>query len=97
MKKRYYEQDFNGYVGDLIESGRLNETEAGIAKRMQDKGYDSLSDKQKSVFDNAIEKNSVKECNFCGNDIPWDEMLNALDNGNLCSGCQRNMEKIDEE
>ena len=97
MKNRYNEPDFNGYVGDLIESGRLNETESGIAKQMRDKGYDSLSDKQKSVFDNAIEKNSVKECDFCGNDIPWDEMLNALDNGGLCSGCQNNMEKIDEE
>lgn len=57
---RFLEDDFEGFVQDLINSGRLEEKEAGIAKRMLDKGYDSLSEKQRYVFDKAIENNSVK-------------------------------------
>ena len=75
MKERYLEEDFEGFVDDLIKSGRLDEKQGGIAKRMLDKGYDSLSDKQKYVFDKAIEENSVKECKRCAIDIPWSEML----------------------
>lgn len=94
---RFLEDDFEGFVQDLINSGRLEEKEAGIAKRMLDKGYDSLSEKQRYVFDKAIENNSVKECKRCGCDIPWCEMLEALDNGVFCNYCQHMMEKIDKE
>ena len=96
-KERFFEEDFEGFVQDLIGSGRLDEKEAGIAKRMLDKGYDTLSDKQKFVFDKAIENNVIKECQRCGSDIPWCEMLEALDNGGYCNYCQHMMEKIDKE
>lgn len=96
-KERIFEEDFEGFVQDLIGSGRLDEKEAGIAKRMLDKGYDTLSDKQKFVFDKAIENNVIKECQRCGCDIPWCEMLEALDNGGYCNYCQHMMEKIDKE
>lgn len=96
-KERIFEEDFEGFVQDLIGSDRLNEKEAGIAKRMLDKGYDTLSDKQKFVFDKAIENNTVDECQRCGEDIPWCEMLEALDNGGYCNYCQHMMEKIDKE
>lgn len=91
------EDDFEGFVEDLIKSGRLDDKAEGIAKRMLDKGYDSLSDKQKYVFVKAIEENYVKECQRCGCDIPWCEMLEALDNGGFCGYCQHMMEKIDKE
>ena len=61
------------------------------------KGYDSLSDKQKYVFDKAIEKNAVDKCQRCGIDIPWCEMLEALDNGGYCNYCHHMMEKINKE
>lgn len=96
-KERFLEEDFEGFVQDLIDSGRLDEKEAGIAKRMLDKGYDSLSDKQKFVFDKAIENNMIEGCQRCGNDILWCEMLEALDNEGLCGYCQYIMEKIDKE
>ena len=44
-KERFFEEDFEGFVQDLIGSGRLDEKETGIAKRMLDKGYDTLSGK----------------------------------------------------
>jgi guanylate kinase len=82
---RFIEEDFEGFVEDLIKSGRLEDKEAGIAKRMLDKGYESLSEKQKYVFDKMIENNSVDECKRCACDIPWSEMLEALDNGGYCN------------
>ena len=97
MKKRYEDPDFESFVEELLRVERLNEKEAGIAKQMLDQGYDSSSDKQKYVFDKAIENNSVKECKRCSSDIPWCEMIEALDNGGLCGWCQHFKEKIDEE
>lgn len=96
-KERYNEDDFEGFVEDLINSNRLNDTQSGVAKRMLDKGYDSLSDKQKYVFDHAIEDNYVDECQRCASEIPWCEMMEALDNGGYCNYCQHMMEKLLEE
>lgn len=96
-KERYLEDDFNGFVEELINLSRLEVKEEGIAKRMLAKGYDSLSDKQKYVFDKTIEKNAVDKCQRCGIDIPWCEMLEALDNGGYCNYCHHMMEKINKE
>lgn len=96
-KNRYEEDDFEGFVQDLIKSGRLDDKEIGISKLMLDKGYDNLSEKQKYVFDKAIEKNSVEYCDFCSTPISWCEMMEALDNGGLCIGCQHTKEKIERE
>ena len=98
MKEKIYkEEDFEGFVEDLINYGRIEGKEAGIAKLMLDKGYDALSEKQKYIFDKMIGENSVDECKRCGCDIPWCEMLEALDNGGYCNYCQHMMEKIDRE
>lgn len=94
---RYNEEDFEGFVQDLISTGRIEGKEAGIAKLMLDKGYDALSDKQKYVFDKMIKENSVEECKRCAIDIPWCEMLEALENGGYCNYCQHMMEKIEQE
>lgn len=94
---RYNEEDFEGFVQDLISTGRIEGKEAGIAKLMLDKGYDALSDKQKYVFDKMINENSVEECKRCAIDIPWCEMLEALENGGYFNYCQHMMEKIEQE
>lgn len=93
----YNKEEFEGFVRDLVNSGRLEDKEAGIAKRMLDKGYNSLSVKQKYVFDKTIRNNTVKECHRCSCDIPWCEMLEAIDNGGYCGWCQHMMEKADKE
>ena len=95
--ERYLEEDFEGFVEDLIKSGRLEDKEFGISKRMLYKGYGSLSDKQKYVFDKMIDSNSVEECKRCACDIPWCEMLEALDNGGYCNYCQHMKEKLEKE
>ena len=96
-KERYQEEDFEGYLEDLIKSGRLDSTQIGITKYFIDHGYEALSRKQKYVFDKMIDENSVEECARCGCDIPWSEMLEALDNGGLCNYCQHMQEKLDSE
>ena len=96
-KSRYNEEDFEGFLNDLINSGRVDSMQAGIAKYMIDHGYDSLSEKQKYVFDRMIAENSVDECKRCAIDIPWCEMFEALDNGGYCNYCQHMMEKIEAE
>lgn len=92
-KSRYNEEDFDGFVEQLIGSGRIDDKQSGIAKLYLDKGYDILSEKQKYVFDKSIEDNSIDSCERCGIDIPWCEMLDALDNGGYCNYCQHMMEK----
>ena len=86
---------WNGFIEDLINLGRIDDKEAGIAKQVLAKGYDSLSKKQKFVFDKMIEENSVKSCNYCCMPIPWSEMLAALDNGGFCSHCKHIQDKDD--
>ena len=75
-EERFIEEDFEGFLEDLIKSGRLDDKEAGIAKRMLDKGYDNLSDKQKYVFNKMIRNNSVEECQRCACDIKWERAKN---------------------
>lgn len=94
---RFNEEDFNEYLEQLIESGRLDSMESGITKLVIDKGYDALSPKQRKVFDYMIDTNAVKSCKFCACDIPWCEMLEALDNGGYCNHCQHMMEKLEDE
>ncbi len=94
---RNKEEDFKGFVQELVNSCRIEGKEAGIAKLMIDKGYDALSDKQKYVFDKMISENTIDTCKRCGCDIPLCEMLEALDNGGFCNYCQHMMEKIEKE
>lgn len=94
-KRRYNEEDFEGFLKDLIDSGRIEGMEAGITKFAMNNGYETLSNKPKYVFERMIKENSIEECKRCSCDIPWSEMLEALDNGGYCNYCQHMMEKND--
>jgi hypothetical protein len=88
--KRFAEEDFNEFIEELINNKRLNNSsEEGIAKLVIDKGFDSISTKQKFVFEKAISHYIYEDCKRCGNDIPWTEMSAAEDNGGVCSWCQQ--------
>ncbi len=87
---RYSEEDFENFIQKLIETKRLsNSKEEGIAKLVIDKGFDSLTDKQKFVFEKSIGHYVYDECFRCGIEIPWCEMSGAEDNGGKCSWCQQ--------
>ena len=88
--KRYLEEDFNDFLQELLDGKRFNDAkEEGITKLVIDKGFDSLSDKQKFVFKDAIKHFEIEECSRCGEQIPWSEMSAAEDNGEKCSWCQQ--------
>jgi hypothetical protein len=93
--ERFHEEGFNDFVKDLANSERLNDTQAGIAKRMLDKGYDSLSEKQKHVFDKTIKENDKGQCKFCGQDIPWSEMFEAGENRGYHPDCKHTLDEIE--
>ena len=88
--RRYLEEDFNDFVKEIMDNKRFSDSkEEGIASLVIDKGFDSLSEKQKFVFEKAISYFVYDECSRCGNDIPWSEMSAAEDNGGMCSWCQQ--------
>lgn len=87
---RYSEEGFDSFLKELIENSRLSDAkEEGIAKLVIDKGFDSLSEKQKFVFLKSIDPYVYDKCSRCGCEIPWFEMSDAEYNGGLCSWCQQ--------
>ncbi len=89
-QSRYSEEDFTSFLQELIDNKRLNEAkEYGIAKLVIDKGFESLSDKQRFVFEKSIDFYVYDKCARCGVEIPWCEMSVAEDNGHMCSWCQQ--------
>jgi hypothetical protein len=89
-KSRYTEEDFNEFLKELIDLKRFNDSkEEGIARLVIDKGFESLSEKQKFVFEKSINLYVYEECSRCKLEIPWCEMSAAEDNGGRCSWCQQ--------
>lgn len=89
-KERYSEEGLNNFIQGLLDNKRLNDSkEEGIAKLVIDRGFDSLTDKQKFVFEHSISYFICNKCSRCGGDIPWCEMSAAEDNGGQCSWCQQ--------
>lgn len=97
IEKRMNEEDFSIYVSDLLDSERLDgEVVIGIAKQIIDRGVSSLTPNQKITFIRygLLLDNYVDECNRCTLEIPWSEMLFALDDG-FCAYCRHMIEKDD--
>jgi len=88
-EKRFRDEEINGFLKELIYGHRLDDPALGIAKFVIDNGYDSLSSKQRFVFEKAMDDYCYDECMRCGNDIPWSEMSSAEDNGGICSWCEK--------
>ena len=88
--QNYSGEEFIDFIQELIDGDRFSDSkEVGIAKRVIDKGYQSLSDKQKFVFENAISHFVYGDCIRCGLEIPWSEMSAAEANGGMCGWCQQ--------
>jgi hypothetical protein len=86
----------SAFLQELISLQAVGGAALGITKLVMDRGEEALSDKQKFVFDrHVLEPNTVKACKFCDGDIPWCEMLAALDNGGYCSWCANLLSKGD--
>ena len=88
-KQAMLEDDgFSGFLQELLDGDCLEGASAGIAKKVIADGVESLSQKQKYVFDTYVLGEYVTpECSRCSNVIPWCEMYTAYDNGGLCNWC----------
>lgn len=84
---RFQEEDFNSFLHEVIVGNHLEPTALGITKLVIDKGFESLTSKQKHVFLDAIHHHYYDECNRCSNDIPWSEMYVAEISNGQCSWC----------
>ncbi|BDQ35084.1 hypothetical protein [Pseudodesulfovibrio portus] len=86
------------FLKDLLAFGYLDgeDVAQGITRQVIDRGVESLSEKQKWVFNNrVIEEYVIEDCKLCSAEIPWEEKIGALDNGGYCSWCQHKLEKDD--
>lgn len=78
---------------DVIEDGPAQ----GIARQVIDKGEDSLSEKQRFVFQKHVKEPLCQpECERCGARIPvaeaWD--LEQGDTASACSSCKHDYDRI---
>jgi len=93
--EHYQEQDKQAFVQHLLDSEMLTEpAEIGVARLFVDQGSASMTDKQRWVLEtHVLEAHRVSECSLAGDDIPWSEQIDALDNGGMCAACAYQMEK----
>lgn len=82
-EERFYEEEFTAFIKQLVDSGWLDAKDAftGICRQIVGKGYNSLPEDQKRVFCHNINKFIVEKCKALDQDIPWNEMFEALQNG----------------
>ncbi|MGL1934480.1 MAG: hypothetical protein OCD01_05650 [Fibrobacterales bacterium] len=88
------DREYEDFFQSLLDSGMIDGGKAiAITKKVIDDGGEhNLSEKQKFVFKKEVTDHFVlKECK-CHDEIPWCEMLAALDNGGYCSWHQKMME-----
>jgi len=93
------ECEFSSYLEELIKSGAFEgekDKVKGITLKVIDRGYGSLSDKQKYVFREEVYKHLfIHLCSKCSCPISWSEMFHALKINGLCSSCRHDLESID--
>ena len=88
---------FIEFMQTLVDASRLEGAALGITKLVIDKGIESLSEKQKYVFQTqVIDGYTVNKRMRYGHTILWSEMHLALDSG-MCNFGEHMHQKIREE
>jgi len=95
------QDDYDGeaeFYQQLVDGKHLEGAALGITRRVIDKGIDSLSPAQQSVFGKQVTAVFVTgECERGGHEVPWEEMYEAYHNGGYCSYCEHMKEKMERE
>ncbi len=87
--------EFIEYLKNILEN--IDDTVAkGIAKRAIDKGVTALTEKQRYILDEGIADYIMNECPNCGEEIKYEDMAIAIDNGK-CSACSYQWNKMEQE
>lgn len=93
---RLEDDGYSEFLQHLVDNEHLDGSANGITKKVINEGVDSLTSKQKWVFDKGIEEYITGECKR-GCNIPWSEMYDAYHNGGLCSYCLHMLGRADNE
>ncbi|MFJ2541147.1 hypothetical protein [Pseudomonas sp. NPDC087614] len=92
------ESGFEDFVQQVIDGDHLEGASKGIAQKVVSEGLESLSPKQRFVFDRDVMAEYHREnCETCSSPIPWSEVYDAYDNGGNCSYCEYKLGKLDNE
>lgn len=89
LAKRAMEPDpFTEFLRELVSLEDLENPAIGITKQVIEQGEDNLTPKQRFVFQRDVLDNYIQtECDLCGDEIPWEEMLFAILETGVCSWC----------
>jgi len=88
------ESDFEEFLKQVVDSGDLDETQAGVTRQVIAKGRDSLSAQQDGVFRAVLDDHTLEGCSRCTNPIPWSEMFLAVHlYDGMCSYCSHMVSK----
>ncbi|HUN14950.1 MULTISPECIES: hypothetical protein [unclassified Alistipes] len=80
--------DFVDFLQELLIEQEPEEQD--ILRRVVDGGravYGALSNKEKHVFDEIVDMNTITNCDRCGIPIQWSEMIQVRNHGGYCSDC----------
>lgn len=92
----YDEPDYySEFLQELIDMGHIDGAALGITKLVINKGEESLSEKQRYVFQNYVIDEFTVRCSRCGDEIPWSEMYIALTDHGMCGWCSSVSERKD--
>ncbi|MGA2244159.1 MAG: hypothetical protein ABSH48_04080 [Verrucomicrobiota bacterium] len=87
MRPEKSELEFLGFVRELAKTGRFEGAGLGIAKQVIMSGQSSLNDRQREVFNAALDKIIVEKCPVCQRIVPWSEMALVVETG-ACPACR---------
>lgn len=96
-------EDFVEFLKELLDSGKLKDgseyadMKIGIVKQVVSKGWNLLSPKQQKILQWTIVDKCYERCTYCGDSIPWCEMMFAIEHDGMCSHCVHVWEEIEKE
>lgn len=90
------EQEITDFFQALVDSDRLEGAAAGIVRQIVGKGLDSLSPKQRWVYNREISDHVPEYCSGpCERYLEWNERIEALWNDGICYECDDDMSNDD--
>lgn len=97
-KQSIIDSEFEGFLQELVDYNLLDSDgiKLCIVRLAVEFGVESLSEQQNWLLKETVINNYVtEECIFCGGDIPWSEMILAIDT-KMCGYCLHKMAKVND-
>ena len=86
--------EFKTFLRDLIQSGELSGPALAVTTQVIDRGSDSLSRRQREVFEHRVLDIYVYDCRQCGDAPAWTDRIYMRSNGGLCGSCSQRTQTL---